>query len=73
MFVCNCNGITERQVEVALNAGVASWKDVHAYYDCAPQCGKCQCEIIDAIAEYKASKLDRSDQIFATPDLVGVT
>ena len=73
MYVCNCNGITESQVKAALQAGAEYWKDVHSHYDCAPQCGKCQCEIIDAIAEYKASKLDRSDQIFATPDLVGVT
>ena len=73
MFVCNCNGITERQVEVAVQAGAKRWKEVHAHYNCAPQCGKCQCEMIDAISEHNASNRDRGDSIFASPDLVGAT
>ncbi|MDG2205628.1 MAG: (2Fe-2S)-binding protein [Alphaproteobacteria bacterium] len=73
MYVCNCNGITESQVKAALQAGAECWKDVHSHYDCAPKCGKCQCEIIDAIAEFQAEEPAYSDTIFAFPDLVGAT
>ena len=73
MYVCNCNGITESQVKAALQAGAECWKDVHSHYDCAPQCGKCQCEIIDAIAEFQTEEPAHSDTIFASPDLVGAT
>ena len=73
MYVCNCNGINERQVRVAVEAGAAHWKDVHAHYGCVPQCGKCQCEIIDAIAEFQTEEPAYSDTIFASPDLVGAT
>ena len=73
MYVCNCNGITERQVTVAVQAGATRWKDVHAHYDCAPQCGKCQCEMIDAISEYQADEPACSDAIFVSSHLVGAT
>ena len=49
MYVCNCNGITERQVRDAIRAGVRRWDEVHARYDCAPRCGMCECEIARAI------------------------
>ena len=73
MYVCNCNGITEREVRAAVKGGAERWKDVHAYYDFLPQCGKCQCEMIEAIAEYSADELVSGDPIFADPDLVGAT
>ena len=73
MYVCNCNGITERQVTVAVQAGATRWKDVHAHYDCAPQCGKCQCEMTDAIAEYSTDKPTSRDPILVPSDLVGAT
>ena len=73
MYVCNCNEITESQGKVALKGGAERWKDVHVHYDCAPQCGKCQCEIIDAIAEFQAEELAYGDRIFAAPNLVRAT
>lgn len=54
MYVCNCHGINERQVKAAINAGATRWKDVHAHYGCKPQCGSCQCEIVEANAEHGA-------------------
>ena len=73
MYICNCNGITDRQVRAAVQAGAGRWKDVHAHYHCAPQCGKCQCEMIDAIAEYSTGKPASSDLVFVPSDLVGAT
>ena len=51
MYICNCNGITDKEVETALNAGVERWDDVHAFYGCEPCCGQCQCEIVEAIVD----------------------
>lgn len=49
MYVCNCNGITEKQLHEAIDSGISRWSDIHTYYDCEPQCGKCEREIADAI------------------------
>ncbi len=73
MYVCNCNGITERQVRAAVQAGAERWKDVHAHYDCAPQCGKCQCEMIDAIGKCLAHEPASIDPFVAASGLVSAT
>jgi len=49
LYICNCNGITEREVKEAIDAGASHWEDVHAHYDREPCCGKCECEISEAI------------------------
>lgn len=48
MFVCLCNGFTERQVRQCLNEGV---KSVSGVYRCLgqPQCGKCICHVRDMV------------------------
>ncbi|MDB3953317.1 (2Fe-2S)-binding protein [Alphaproteobacteria bacterium] len=51
MYICNCNAITEREVNEAIGAGATHWEDVHAHYDHKPCCGKCECEISEAIGE----------------------
>ena len=53
MLVCNCNGISERDVRLAVRRGASRWDDVHAYYGCEPCCGKCQDEIADAIRDHR--------------------
>lgn len=45
MYVCSCNGITERQVKAAIEQGAKNWSDVHAFYGREPQCGSCGYEI----------------------------
>ena len=49
LYICNCNAITEREVSEAIDAGATYWKDVHAHYDREPCCGKCECQISEAI------------------------
>ncbi|MBN34818.1 MAG: ferredoxin [Rhodospirillaceae bacterium] len=56
MYICNCNGINQRQVQAALEAGAARYKEVLAYHGCMPQCGKCQAEIEEALSSRKAVK-----------------
>jgi len=49
MYVCNCNGVTKREVEEAVAAGARRPKDVLAHHGCEPCCGRCLPEIADAI------------------------
>ena len=51
MLVCNCRGINEKQVAVAVKAGATHWIDVHTHFDTKPSCGKCSCEIQQAIKD----------------------
>jgi bacterioferritin-associated ferredoxin len=41
MFVCVCNGITDRQVEEAIEAGATSLEDLSAALGVAAGCGAC--------------------------------
>ena len=41
MFVCVCNGITDRQVEEAIDAGARSLEDLSATLGVAAGCGTC--------------------------------
>jgi bacterioferritin-associated ferredoxin len=49
VYVCNCNGIREREVRAVIDAG-ASWPaDVFKAKACAPKCGRCVCDMRDMI------------------------
>jgi bacterioferritin-associated ferredoxin len=41
MFICVCNGITDRQVEEAIDAGARSLEDLSATLGVATGCGSC--------------------------------
>jgi bacterioferritin-associated ferredoxin len=45
MYVCNCNGIRERDVQKALEAGAQRPADVFRHCRSAPQCAKCVCDM----------------------------
>ncbi len=45
MYVCNCNGISERQVREALEERPRSAHCVFRRYDARPRCGRCVPEI----------------------------
>jgi bacterioferritin-associated ferredoxin len=49
MYVCNCNGVTRREVEEALAAGARKPEDVLAHHGCEPCCGRCLPEIAEGI------------------------
>ncbi len=51
MYVCNCNGIRERQARQAIQAGATRPADVFRYHQCAPQCAKCVCDMRRMIQE----------------------
>ena len=51
MYVCNCNGIRERQVRVAIAAGASRPAEVFKAHQCKPQCARCVCDVRQMIHE----------------------
>jgi bacterioferritin-associated ferredoxin len=45
MYVCNCNGIRERDVRAAAAAGASRPVEVFKACDAAPRCARCVCEM----------------------------
>ena len=45
MYVCNCNGIRERDVRAAIENGAQRPADVFRANQCQPQCAKCVCDV----------------------------
>ncbi|WP_349313274.1 (2Fe-2S)-binding protein [Brevundimonas subvibrioides] len=45
MYVCNCNGLRQRDVARAIEAGATRPADVFQRNQCAAQCAKCVCEM----------------------------
>lgn len=53
MYVCNCNGIREREVRDAIAAGARRPADIFKVRACTPKCAKCVCDMRELIAEAK--------------------
>jgi bacterioferritin-associated ferredoxin len=51
VYVCNCNGIREREVRLAIAAGARRPADVFKSVDARPQCAKCVCDMRSMIDE----------------------
>ena len=45
MYVCNCNGIRERDVNQAIEAGASKPVDVFRHCNTSAQCAKCVCDM----------------------------
>lgn len=55
LYVCNCNGLRQRDVALAIEAGACRPKDIFASHQCAPQCAKCVCEMRQMIQDTQAA------------------
>ena len=53
MYVCNCNGIRERQARAAIDGGAQRPADVFRHCGAKPQCAKCVCEIKSMIDQQR--------------------
>ena len=51
MYVCNCNGIREREVRAAIQAGARRPREIFQSKGCTPKCARCVCDMKDMIAE----------------------
>ena len=51
MYVCNCNGIREREVRAAIAAGAS--RPAHVFKACGsrPQCARCVCDMQKMLSE----------------------
>lgn len=45
MYVCNCNGIREREVRAAIAAGASRPAQIFKACDSAAQCARCVCDM----------------------------
>jgi bacterioferritin-associated ferredoxin len=41
MYICNCNGVTEREIRGAVELGCASMAELSAQFGVGTCCGKC--------------------------------
>ncbi|MFC3079173.1 bacterioferritin-associated ferredoxin [Phenylobacterium terrae] len=51
MYVCNCNGIRERQVRAAIQAGARRPAEIFKACDSKPQCARCVCDMRQMLDE----------------------
>jgi bacterioferritin-associated ferredoxin len=52
MYICICNGFTDRQIRVAVRQGTAhSVSDVYRCIGCKPQCGRCAPTVLKVMRE----------------------
>ena len=51
MYVCNCNGIRQRDVRAAIESGASRPAEVFHHCQSRPQCAKCVCDMRRMIQE----------------------
>ena len=51
MYVCNCNGIREREAHAAIAAGASTPAQVFRGCGSRPQCARCVCDMRRMIEE----------------------
>ncbi len=54
MYVCNCAGVTERDIHAAIDRGAASVKDLRRELNVAADCCQCTCDVKRCLRERKA-------------------
>ncbi len=54
MYVCICNAFTDRDVNLAIDAGACTVGQVYRCLDAVPQCGKCKDTIREMIGRRHA-------------------
>jgi bacterioferritin-associated ferredoxin len=59
MYLCLCNGLTDRNVREAASAGQRTVKGVLRHHGVTPQCGKCLPYIRQTLADHTDSAAER--------------
>ena len=55
MYICLCNGLTDRDVRGAVTRGARRVSEVHRQCGTAPQCGRCTGHIRGLVEETSAA------------------
>jgi bacterioferritin-associated ferredoxin len=53
MYVCNCNGIREREVRAAIAAGATKPAQIFKACDAKARCARCVCEMREMLDEQR--------------------
>ncbi len=51
MYVCHCNGLTDKAIKAAIAAGAERPSEVYAGCGCQAQCGACTRTIVGLLRE----------------------
>ncbi|NWH08862.1 MAG: (2Fe-2S)-binding protein [Alphaproteobacteria bacterium] len=57
MYVCNCNGLREKDVRAVIAEGADHPLEVYERHGCAPRCGRCKPDMQRLIEEARAPLL----------------
>ena len=68
MYVCICNGITDKQIRRAAEAGVRDIRQLQNTLGVASGCGSCKQQATEILAEHRAAQTDFRPVIY-TPAL----
>lgn len=55
MYVCNCNGIREREVRAAIDAGASRPSQIFKVCGSQPQCARCVCDMRQMLDDARES------------------
>lgn len=67
MYICNCNGIREREVHAALHADVLTVAGLYRHCGKKAQCGKCTREMVDLLRAH-VRHTNQTDPLAAAAD-----
>jgi bacterioferritin-associated ferredoxin len=56
MFICICNGLTERRIVEAVEQGANSPEEVYSRCDCVAQCYACAGEIDQIVGRVRKTR-----------------
>jgi len=51
MYICLCRGVTERQIQDAINKGFNNYSKIRSKLQVGMQCGKCACHVKQIVKE----------------------
>jgi bacterioferritin-associated ferredoxin len=55
LYVCNCNGIRERQARAAIEAGATKPAEIFRHCQTTARCAKCVCDMRRMIQETRSA------------------
>lgn len=65
MYVCNCNGLSNKAVSQAIACGASKPRDIFAHYQCAAQCARC---IPDMVALMRTAQSQNQSPVMSAPE-----
>ncbi len=60
MFICICNGLTERRIAAAVEQGARSHEEVYEKCECVAQCYACAKEIDQIVERVTKTRLSEA-------------